>query len=747
MKKDPSFDEYKALLESEQTPLPERLSESAVVEKLEQAQPKQDKKKIKVLPRIVAVAAAAAVAITCVQMIPWQKTVHTTPVDPEIAEVNTTPLSAEESAVPLSQFDSDADLKAYFKNIAEKRKAEGRIDAIFGGVRMKTADEAVVDYEYAGSFDTTAVPNAAAAQASGSYGRTNTRTEDVDEGDVVKNDGRWLYTASRGKFSIIDTQSMECVFQGEPEPEKDNQWYQFSSLYVLGDRLVVGGTLYTGDTPADDVYFGASVKTSRGGYPYYYGYVESSTVTLVYDIADRAKPALLRAAIQDGAAESSRMVGDILYTVTRHTVYPNADKKTVCVPSVNGKELPCDSIYVRDPKGDCTTYIVLTALDTANPQRDIEKVSLLGNSSLLYCTTDTLYVLNNAYDWDNSTQATEICAFALNGGKPVLKASGTVPGVTDDHYAVDQYKGFLRVTTTDYDYKKDVDISSLYVLNGKLETVGKLTDFAPDEQVKSARFLGDLVYVVTFRNTDPLFAIDLSDPKQPKILGKVKLPGFSEYLHPLSDTLLLGVGYAGDEENVNQSCVKLSLFDISDPTAPKVLDERVLKEAQTDVNYDPKAFVFDAERGIFGLPASYSVYSGDEWRGTKSVYKTYTVKNGKFTDEKAYHRGALDKLDRYYNGSAFFRGTYIGDKVYTLTDSDVLEFDMDSCERTRTLIYDRDAQQADTEPLEEDTVAEIQEELAETTAAPDAAQTLPFDTESAVAPVPIDETTTAAPEE
>ena len=752
MKKDPSFDEYKTILESEPTPLPESLREENIVQMLDEANPKQDKKKIKLFPRIAAVAAAAAVAITCVQMIPWQKTVHTTPVEPaEIETVNTTPLSVSKSA-PLSQFDSDADLKAYFKNIAEKRKADDRFDAVFNGVRMKSASGFAVDYEYgvaADSVTMAAAPNAAEtpAQATGNYGKTNTRTEDVDEGDIVKNDGRYLYTASRGKFSIIDTQTMQCVFRGEPKPEKEDQWYQFSSLYVQGDRLIVGGLLYTGSTPYDDadstekVYYGASVADRIVDYPYYYGFLESCAVTLVYDIADRSKPALLRAAVQDGNMESSRLVDDILYTVTTYSVYPDADKKSRLVPKVNDKEISCRDIYVRDPKGDCTTYIVLTALDTANPQRDIEKVSLLGNSDFIYCTTDTLYVLSGNYTWSekDESRSTEIYAFSLGSGKPALQATGTVPGIVEDHYAVDQYKGCLRVTSTDYDYAKDVDISALYVLDGKLEIVGKLKDFARDEQVKSTRFLGDLAYVVTFRNTDPLFAIDLSDPKNPTILGAVKLPGFSEYLHPLSETLLLGVGYSGDDWNANYDSVKLSLFDISDPTAPKEIDTHVVKDATTDVNFDPKAFVFDSERGIFGLPMSYRTYGNDGyWHGTKNIYKTFTVKDGKFTEKKAY---IADDSVSYYRES-FFRGTYIGDKVYTLTSFDIQEFDMASCEKLRNVVYDKELAEKERYYAQEDVTETVNEELFETTEAPEEAETMPFDAESTVAPTLIEEGTT-----
>ena len=754
MKKDPSFETYKAMLETEPTPLPENLGEDAVVQMLEEAKPQQDKKKIKLLPRVVAVAAAAAVAVTCVQLIPWQKKVHTTPAEPAMTEtVDTTPANLSKDA-PLSQFKSDADLNAYFKNIAARNKTDDRIDGMFGALRKKSADgvaaESVADSAAVTNGALTAYATEEDFFAAGNYGKTNTRSADVDEGDIIKNDGRYFYTASGGKFSIIDAQTMQCVFQGEPKPEQDDQFYSFTSLYVQGDRLIVGGTLYTGSTPTDDVYFGAYVARDSIR-PYYYGYLDSCAVTLVYDIADRSKPALLRAAVQDGSVNTSRLVGDILYTVTTHSVYPDADGKNEIVPKVNEEKISCKDIYVSDPKGDCTSYIVLTALDTAHPERDVKTVSMLGYSDVIYCTTDTLYVLRGSYEWSGKTETcgTEIYAFALGNGKPALKASGTVPGFVENHYAVDQYKGFLRLTSTNYDYASDEDVSALYVLNGKLETVGKLVNFARDEQVKSTRFLGDLAYVVTFRNTDPLFAIDLSDPKNPTILGAVKLPGFSEYLHPLSDSLLLGVGYNGDDQSANFSTVKLSLFDISDPTAPKEVDTHIVKDASTDVNFDPKAFVFDSERGVFGLPMSYSIIDSDgNWRGTRNVYKTFAVENGKFTDKKAY---LPDSSVSYYRDT-FFRGTYIGDKVYTLTSFAVQEFDMDSAEKLRTLIYDEETAEKEKRFYQEEIAADvlieakINTEQFETSSPADEAQTVPYDPESTVAPTLIDETTTAKPE-
>ena len=216
----------------------------------------------------------------------------------------------------------------------------------------------------------------------------------------------------------------------------------------------------------------------------------------------------------------------------------------------------------------------------------------------------------------------------------------------------------------------------------------------PTNRSKARAFWATIAYVVTFRNTDPLFAIDLHDPADPTILGKVKLPGFSAYLHPLSDTLLLGVGYNGSDENADLDTVKLSLFDISDPTAPQEVDSRVIKQAGTDVTFEPKAFVFDSANGAFYLPVTYNLFEKNgNYAGTHYVLKRYRVADGRFTDEQAFVHAQESPRYGYYN--ALFRGTFIGERVYTVSDTVVKEFSLTTGEQTRSVQY---AERQETEP-------------------------------------------------
>ena len=696
MKQDKFTNETLQSLFATELELPDSLATDNIKDRLQTGNIKQFKPKKHLVPKLIAAAAAVAIVATSVSVLPRHRHVSVVPLQEPTSQTADTQTTGSQNetkpvrtlAAPvLSKFESDNDLKAYFANLYDERKR-----VYFYGAKSADAveDAAPVMPEQSvtvGAADTNgaeAFYSVAKDTANGNYGQTNLRDGAVDEADVLKNDGRYLYIALNSALSIVDTQTMERICAVKPEPKGNKDGCRILDAYVQGNRLVVSAQVYSRaerkDTADGEIYYGFEPWLSF-----------SDTAQFVYDISDRKSPVLLREMDQSGTFLQSRMVGSVLYTVTQYSV-PLYNKDAIeknFVPAVDGKKLTSDNVLIRDKDAGDSTYLVLTAFDTAKKDSAVNKVSVIGFSSDLYCTADTLYLMSTDWRWtDDSTDGrckTNLYAFSLNGTEIALRATGAVPGEVNDDYAIDQYGGYLRITTTDYDYQKDVDVSALYVLSDKLEIVGQLEDFAPDEQVQSTRFLGNLAYVVTFRNTDPLFAIDLSDPAKPTILGAVKLPGFSSYLHPLDDHTLLGVGYSGDDESADLDTVKLSLFDISDPTHPQETDSRVIKQAGTDVTYEPKAFVFDQARGAFYLPVSYNLFEKNgNYVGTQYVLKRYAAANGKFTEEQAYVHGAESD---YYVYSSLFRGTFIGDKVYTVTDTTVKEFDLAGGNVTRTVQY------------------------------------------------------------
>ena len=492
------------------------------------------------------------------------------------------------------------------------------------------------------------------------HAETNTQTKGVDECDIIKTDSRYIYFigsdtgGSNKKLRIIDTQTMEAVFDSYIYDENgDILW--ISDIYVNGNTLVAICTM----------------QNSYDAYSRAYGYYGDTGTTIVmsFDITKRNQPKLIRSNTQDGSYRSSRMVGNILYTVSQYYVQAESEEnlENVCIPKVGGAEIGCDCIFLPETAGD--SYILLTALDTASKDSAVSSVAVLGNSGNYYCSEDTFYVIAEDYNYkDNNPEIREktvINSFSLDGTSIAFKAIGEVTGRIINQYSLDQYEGKLRIATTCFNNRTNKNVSSLYVLDKNLDTIGKLEDIANNEQIKSVRYMGKQAYIVTFRNTDPLFAIDLSDPKNPTVKGELKIPGYSAYLHPIGDNLLIGIGYEGDSQNADFNSVKVSLFDISDPTNLKELDKLVYLKTSTSVRENPKELIYKADEGILGMPMN----TYDE-NGVDRLFYIIQVKDNKLTlKHKLIH------LSGHYKGINHFRGTYIGDSFFTVSDYLVKKFD------------------------------------------------------------------------
>ena len=678
---------------SEETELPEALSKENVVKMLEEKNVKQKKKKYLFLKTLsaaacIAIAFVGATHLSNIKAPVNYKPVETTPPQYEKIDVGVKPTG-------LSTFSSEEDLKNYFLNIAKKISndrivytADELLDGVmnFGAKAEDSVDESV-------AFDNLKATGSAAAPEA--HSETNTQTAGVDEADIIKNDGRYIYTLSQRRLlTIVDTQTMTVVFSSEiKSPDKDKS-LDLTEMYINENRLILTGTQYK--TYADELkvkpFYSVNSRVIYDCY-YGYGYEDEETVCVVYDMTDKANPVLLRYMTQDGHIANSRMIGSVIYLVTTYIVPVDDKKKTeeAYAPKVDGEQLSCDCIYITDKEEENRSYVIVSAFDTAINDSQVSKTSLIGGYDEIYCSDNTLYVVDwkwvgrDSENYAIGEEITNIYAFSLNGANVSYKCSGAVPGCIDNQYSLDEYKGYLRIATTGYNFNTDEDTSNLYVLDSNLSVVGQLCDIAKDEQIKSVRYMGDYAYVVTFRNTDPLFVIELKNPSLPEIKGEVKLPGFSEYLHPVGDGMLVGVGYDGDDANANFQSVKLSLFDVTDPNAPKEIDNHIIKNASTDVNYDPKAFMWYKEENTVGIPLQYDLTDGnDVIRGVSYQYKLMSIENGKFTEKLNFaHPG--DESGWY----AYFRGAYIGRTLYTVTDLSVASFDIQSGAQTGFVEYAR----------------------------------------------------------
>lgn len=709
MNKDMNFEfELKEAFKREAPPLPDGLKKEKVIAMLEKEKATPKKKKKHIFLKAVSVAAALVIvvvsAITLPLLIPEKGLIEApTTTVPVTHQASYKPLENGLKATKLMQAESNEDLKNHFLRIYRENKLDDFVDDVFNyGFYMKSdniADGEMPEtyYNTVGSSDVgvTAAPAAptvttqavaqnvttvvtddamveAAPEVEESYGKTNTQVENVDEADIIKNDGKYLYILSGGSFqverrvTIVSAADMKVMSRIELDSE--DYYYNIQEMFVNGDRLVLLAT------ETEKVEYDEDDEKVAYDMPYYGGYYhgDREMVSFVYDISDRENPSLVRKVSQDGSRYiSSRMIDGILYTVSSYWVEGDSEEeiRENSVPEVNGEEISCDCIYIYDY--DSKEYIILSAYDTKLDDGTVTSLSLLGSGDEVYCSRDALYVAGWKYD-DVNGNATEIYSFNLNGTDISYRASGAVKGNILNQFSLDEYQENLRIATTYYSYKHDVDVSSVYVLNKDLQLIGALEDIAYDEQVKSVRFMGDTGYIVTFRNTDPLFTLDLSDPTAPKTVGEVKLPGFSSYLHPVGDGLVVGLGYDGDEENADFSSIKVSLFDVSDLKNPKEVDTFVLKNVYSQALDNPKAFICYPEENLIGFPVEH--YDNR----TVLSYKLLRIENRVIES----HLGYVHESERFTGD--VFRGTYIGQKLYTIDNYNVCEFDIATAEMLRS---------------------------------------------------------------
>ena len=501
--------------------------------------------------------------------------------------------------------------------------------------------------------EATAEESMGSAEKADDFSQTNLQEADVDEGDIVKTDGTYIYALSGSRLCIVKAvdgrmeKMSEIALPGQEDVEE---------MYLDGDRLLLlaSGSEASMDEEEEDVY-----SVDR----------KSFTKVYTYELGDRRKPKLSGSVTQEGYYRTSRKNGDTLYLFTEYQpILKDTRDGSSYLPEVQGKAMGVDDIYLPE-YANRSNYLVISSVDVKQPDQVIDRKAIVSAAEQFYVSAENIYTIG--YHYENGRDYTQILKFHYQDGKIKAAAAGEIRGYVNDSFSVNEYNGYLRAVATDWN--NDEEMTYLYVLDENLEICGKIENLAPGESVRSARFMGNTGYFVTFRDTDPLFSVDLTDPKEPKILGELKITGFSSYLHFYGENKLLGIGNEVDPETGEYQGIKLSMFDVSDPSDVKEIDKYVIRDSHSCPGlYNYKAIMINPAKNLFGLECenNYLVFSCDGEKG--------------FVNEFLYELRKKEEWDA--NGNV--RGLYIGSTLYLSNSGGLKSFDMEQgYEKIEELTY------------------------------------------------------------
>ncbi len=547
------------------------------------------------------------------------------------------------------------------------------------------------------------------AAEEGDYSTTNVQVEGVDEADIVKTDGEYIYIVKGDTVRVVKAYLPENMVELD-SIEFDDDDFSPTDMYVDGDKLVVlGHSYYSYPYPLD--------RTSSAmiyPYPYYGGGISK---VFIFDISDKTSIAEFRSLEFEGSYTQSRKVDDMVYMVlSRPGFVPYNDIMDAGEILPRYKDTNED---VAQPIVDCTDVKYVPAFESANymivagipineVSGDISKEVVLGSVGNVYASRDNMYVAANEWNWDyrTSSEKTNVYKFSLDKEDIDFKGKGNVPGSILNQFSMDESGDYFRIATTKGNSWDNTSTNNVYVLDEDMEMTGKLEDIAPGESIYSTRFMGDRLYMVTFKKIDPFFVIDMADPKGPKILGKLKIPGYSDYLHPYDENHIIGFGKdtvnatESEELDWNQDFVwyqglKVAMFDVTDVTAPKQMFYEIIGDRGTDSELlrDHKALLFDKEKNLFAFPVTLAEISDEVKNDPDASGSEYgdivfqgayvygiDLENGFDLKARISHYNETEVADKsgyyWYGDKDIERILYIGNFLYTVSKGMVKANDM-----------------------------------------------------------------------
>lgn len=568
-------------------------------------------------------------------------------------------------------------------------------------------------FDIKGSVEKSTTTNTADIAGGNDFSKTNTQVDGVDEADIIKTDGKYMYQLTGDEFivsQISPANKMKVVYRETLSQQLKNYEslsFDNAELYVDEKYAILIGNHYGNDK---EQYM-----------PY--------TKARIYELNNRIDIKMVREVTLKGNYQTSRKINNHLYFITNDTPMDiSTFHRDTIVPTYqdslhNKKEtpIPWNNIYYLQNSQDLS-FLNIASLDISDSSKKLNVQSLFGNADTVYASEKNLYIAKeNRKSSPNRfrtmaidiarTQAddTDILKFSFEKDNVSFVAKGNVKGSLLNQFSMDEYDNHLRVATTlPSSEQNKVNVNQLSVLDTNMKTVGNIKNIAPDETIYSVRFIGNRGYMVTFKRVDPLFVLDLQNPKEPKILGKLKIPGYSDYLHPYDENHIIGIGKEAVESKAGDFTfaqgIKLALFDITDVENPIEKFKYTIGDRGTESEalHNHKALLFSKEKNIFALPINLRTIpkeadnqNGDGY-GEFSFQGAYILgidlEKGFTLKERITH---LNKEDMLKTGEfAPFekqvqRILYSGNALYTVSPSTIMAHNISSFQSVGTLSLEK----------------------------------------------------------
>ena len=536
------------------------------------------------------------------------------------------------------------------------------------------------------------------------YSKTNIQVENVDEADITKTDGDYIYSISETDVIITNVK--------DPSNIKIDAKITSTIEEIPEDLMLYNNKL-------------AVIYTNYNSRGYTYNN-NSNTIVRIYDIDDRTRPREMKNFELHETYYTSRCINNELYIISSGKLREENKKiDRKYNEDREEKEIPLKNIkYLKNVETKNQTLIA--AVDLNDLEKEIDLSSFLVDVSNAYVSENNIYLLDQGYNYDDeykitdifglkgvfgifddddfrSTIETEIYKFEIsNNGKVSYSTHTKIEGQTINQYSLDEKDGHLRIAL--YDTREGTRVA---IFNDNLKQIGITGYVAKGEKMYSSRFMGDKVYLVTFKTMDPLFVIDLSDESKPRVLGELKIPGYSTYLHPYDEDHIIGIGMQ-TEETVNKNMygritsttsritgMKMALFDVSDVRSPRQISETVIGDNRTTsaILTNPKALLFSKEKQLIAIPVNNydedfklnsSTSSYSEMINSYKNYNKTRVGEGYFVyninleegfklkgviTHKTAEKNNNNKYYYSYMTSKLLRGLYIDNNLYTVSET------------------------------------------------------------------------------